>query len=514
MDNGQSGWTYSHTEHSWPVVNVFVPGSQQLNKNPILKQKLQILQQVESINHLRGGVVNLYNPSDTSWLIAAQKMGYRYAVVWHDGCWASSEEYNDVLLTEIDRFNDESEGDWLIAGQLNIDTIYYPWFNPSVLVINIAKWMEVDQPNPYVIPSSNPMWHRVKPMHEDWEDSVYGITNIDKYRRREEIKREKKRNQDWWKVSDHDHNGELKEVTPQEFNFEKQNEFGNAWIAWALRRRLYVWGLSDKFMDELTYTRPHIGTETFESGITGGEFDKTQVSYQARNLVGRALSPTSPVYFVNTEPSQPQTSELLENTDFDCYTGASAGFKLLYYAYKYGVNPGFTNFVFFDFDTDSVNFKRETLKQWDGTDYPGWVEAWMERNPDAYGQDLGFVRERWPTVVDQFGGTESWRDFWTQISFCDLSVVQCDLINGHDELFKKLDNKRTFMWSSNIYSYILPKLLAQPFQLESSFISLITKLKTTHADSWFSGTDINDNDIMCPASAILTVGDNKNIGFE
>ena len=172
MDNGQSGWTYSHTEHSWPVVNVFVPGSQQLNKNPILKQKLQILQQVESINHLRGGVVNLYNPSDTSWLIAAQKMGYRYAVVWHDGCWASSEEYNDVLLTEIDRFNDESEGDWLIAGQLNIDTIYYPWFNPSVLVINIAKWMEVDQPNPYVIPSSNPMWHRVKPMHEDWEDSV------------------------------------------------------------------------------------------------------------------------------------------------------------------------------------------------------------------------------------------------------------------------------------------------------------------------------------------------------
>ena len=103
MDHGQKAWTYSHTEHSWPVVNVFIPGSKQLNSNPVLKQKLQILQQVESINHLRGGVINLTNISDTSWLIAAKKMGYRYAVVWMDGTWAGSEEYNDLLLTEIDR---------------------------------------------------------------------------------------------------------------------------------------------------------------------------------------------------------------------------------------------------------------------------------------------------------------------------------------------------------------------------------------------------------------------------
>lgn len=514
MDHGQSNWTYSHTEHSWPVVNVFVPGDSTLNQNPILKQKLNILQQVESINHLRGGVINLTDISDTSWLLAAQKMGYRYAVVWHDGVWASNTDYNDKLLEEIDRFNEESEGDWFCAGQINIDTIFYPWFSPSIIVINIAKWVEVDQPNPYVIPGNNPMWHRVKPMHEDFEDSVYGIVNVDKYRRRAEIKREKKRNKDWWKVSDHDHNGELKEVSPDEYNFDKQDSFGNAWIPWSLRRRMYVWGLSDDLMDTLTLTKPHFNPAEFENAITGKEFQKEKISYQATQLIGRTLSPTSPVYFVNTEPSQPETSNLLLDTEFECYTGASAGFKLLYYAYKYGVNPGFTKFVFFDFDKDSVNFKRETLKQWDGYDYPAWVEAWCERNPEANQKLLPMVRERWPIVVDQFGGFNNWQDFWTQISFCDLSVIECDLINGHDVLFDKLGSGRTFMWSSNIYSYILPKLLAQPFQLESSFISLITKLKQTHEDSWFSGTDINDNDIMCPARAVITVGDNRNIGFE
>ena len=48
-------------------------------------------------------------------------------------------------------------------------------------------------------------------------------------------------------------------------------------------------------------------------------------------------------------------------------------------------------FVFFDFDEDSVNFKRETMKQWDGHDYPGWVEAWCDRNPDANRSLLGFT---------------------------------------------------------------------------------------------------------------------------
>ena len=32
-------------------------------------------------------------------------------------------------------------------------------------------------------------------------------------------------------------------------------------------------------------------------------------------------------------------------------------------------------------------------------------------------------------------------------------------------------------------------------------------------DSWFVGTDINDNELMCPGTAI-TIGENYNIGFE
>ena len=56
---------------------------------------------------------------------------------------------------------------------------------------------------------------------------------------------------------------------------------------------------------------------------------------------------------------------------------------------------------------DSVQFKRDTLKMWDGEDYPAWVEQWCENNPDVNKDLLDLTKERWPSIVDQFGGQQS-----------------------------------------------------------------------------------------------------------
>ena len=116
--------------------------------------------------------------------------------------------------------------------------------------------------------------------------------------------------------------------------------------------------------------------------------------------------------------------------------------------------------------------------------------------------------------LDQFGGPQSWQDFWTQISFCDHTVVQVDLIQDQEELFAKLEDLRTFFWGSNIYSYIIPKILSKPFVLERSFMNLIERLQKTHKDSWYSGTDVNDADLMCPARVIGSATNNLIAGLE
>ena len=99
---------------------------------------------------------------------------------------------------------------------------------------------------------------------------------------------------------------------------------------------------------------------------------------------------------------------------------------------------------------DSCNFKRETLKQWDGQNYPAWVDDWCQRNPQANLDLQPLVKQKWWGVLHQFGGKNKFQDFWTQVSFSDHTVIECDIISNNKLLFDKVQNKRSFMCSCNI----------------------------------------------------------------
>jgi len=170
--------------------------------------------------------------------------------------------------------------------------------------------------------------------------------------------------------------------------------------------------------------------------------------------------------------------------------------------------------VLYDFDPLSCKFKRDMLEQWDGRNYPAFVDSWIADHPDANANLRDLTVERWPNVIQQFDGDTNWLSVWNRIKQSNWEVIECDLIHGHDKLFEAVENKRTLMWTSNIYSYILPKMLSKPFAMELSFISLITKLSALHDDCWFSGTDINDNDLTCPSRAIISTTNNETLTFE
>ena len=516
MKQGQYQWQYYHTENAWSVVHAFSVNSTDLNSHPVLKQKLLEISGVEHNNHLRGGIVNLVNRTNTSWLVAMHKMGYRYACVWFDGCWPADHDFNMGLLAEIDRINAEFGFDnWMVAGNISVEENRYAHFERNLVIINIQKWLDLGQPDPTEVQFDQPAWGRYsryeitkqEPLDElwslyetgivdDYEDSLYGIQRFGPIMER------------LW-----EENFEDPDMPDWQFNQQYQERFMNPMLTYALRQELVVPGLSTEFMDYITLLRPHIGSTELEKAIQGEQFDREQVSYQAKRVVEQMFAPSSPIYFVNTEPSQPEIAEQIAGTGFDQYVGATAGFKLFYYAQKYGFNTD-TKFLLYDFDPNSVRFKHDTMAHWDGKNYPEWVGNWLSQN---HGVDDGLyelTKVRWPRVVDQFGGESEWLKTWQGIQSAKWEVVNADLIYGHDTLFERLEQKRTFLWTSNIYSYIIPKVLSKPFALEESFISLVKKLKALDPDSWFSGTDINDNDLMCPVTAILSTTNNESIGFE
>ena len=60
MKKGDKDWDYQWISDS-EIVNVFIPKNTHLANWEELKQKMQLLQQVEIDNHLNSSIVNLYN---------------------------------------------------------------------------------------------------------------------------------------------------------------------------------------------------------------------------------------------------------------------------------------------------------------------------------------------------------------------------------------------------------------------------------------------------------------------
>ena len=489
MKQGQKSWEYFHKDYESNIVHVFSPNSKRLSNKPILKQKLAAIQQVECNNHLKSSVINIYNEKDTSWLNSALRMGYEYAVFWFDGAWATDTDFEKHLTYEIDIWN-SIDSEWVVAGQIKQQHNNYPMFDNSFVVVNTINWRANEQVHVY---NDVTELRDFEATDVGYKHSLFKLDPVQGY-------------QDYFATNKQQH---IEAYTKQieQFPFA-------SWLSWCMDKHIPVWGINDKTSKCAWYVNPYLDTEEFEKGITGKAYNRDLVSREGKYVIDKMIKPSSPVYFVNTEPTSPVTVDELVDTEFEQYIGVTAGFKLLYYAYKYGINPGFTDFVWFDFDPHSCAFKRETLKQWDGTDYPAWVQAWCERNPEANQELVPMVQERWPSVLEQFGGQESFDDFWTQVSFSDHTVLEVDIVNNGDALFDKIKNKRSFMWTSNIYSYILPTLISEPFVLETSFTNLIQKLQATHKDTWFCGTDTQDNDIMCPARVITSATQNENTGYE
>lgn len=443
MKLAQYSWQYTHQSNAYPVAHAFISGNRQFDNHTHLLRKLRHIQQVECNNHLRGGIFNVDSLADTSWMLAAIKMGYRYAVIWMEGCYPATHDFNLEILSTIDKYNEQYT--WFIAGDYNEDA-----FKERIVIINLHAWHDkVNQPNPY-------------------------ISGVD----------------------------------------INTASFGAGWIQSNDSYGYDIPALDESLMEMVDAIEPSKDLHQLDLGLSGKEYNNDNLNFTANRVINKLLQPSSPIFFVNTENSTPKVVSQLEDVYFEQYVGASAGFKLLYYAYKYGCDPAITKFVWYDFDPMSCKFKRDTLEQWDGENYTAWVDDWCASHPQADDSLKHMVAERWPIVVDQFGGQASWLEFWKNVQQSQWQVVECDLINNHSSLFDVLENVQTFLWTSNIYSYILPVLLSDPLHLESSFISLIKNLKSLDQHSWFSGTDINDNDIMCPVGAILSSSDNNINGFE
>ena len=424
MKKGDKDWDYQWISDS-EIVNVFIPKNTHLANWEELKQKIQLLQQVEIDNHINSSILNLYNDRNIDWVQYVGAMGHKYAAFWFDGCWPKSDGIEKKILQFIKNLDEE----WITA--------VHPNFPDSLMLLNIDQF-------------------------NAWPPKAPNFGNYDFWAER-------------W----------LGEQTVE---------------------------LSKTILRNIVVCAPKTDPVNFLNGLMGKKYTDHTITRGARVVIKRKNIPTSPIYFVNTEPVDSGISSRLKHENFQQYVGTTAGFKLLYLSFKYGFDIDSTKYVWFDFDACSLKFKRLMVENWDGSNYPEFVKQFCKDNPEANTDLLKNVDKEWLNIIETFGGEHSWLDFWTQVKLCEHEFIEADLIKDYHKITSILDkDKSTFFWASNIYSYVLLKVRSEPFTLEKSFADLITDLQKINR-CWFLGTDVDDNELNCNVKSIIGFSTNDSIG--
>jgi hypothetical protein len=144
--------------------------------------------------------------------------------------------------------------------------------------------------------------------------------------------------------------------------------------------------------------------------------------------------------------------------------GVAAGFKVNRILETHGFDER-TRVVFFDYSPLALDFKRMLVAEWDGVDYPAFVQRVAGRVPDAFYQlwnnprpgtlNLDLVATLWERELGIWGGAQAFERHWSKVRQLPHRFVHCDLFADPKPLLGEVrPGPRAVMWWSNAFHSI------------------------------------------------------------
>lgn len=145
------------------------------------------------------------------------------------------------------------------------------------------------------------------------------------------------------------------------------------------------------------------------------------------------------------------------------------------------LNKGADTIIFYDYNTNNIEFKKHLYKNWDGVDYKTFAESWAQEN------NL-LIEPRWENSVEMSQmHNEKYKEVeqrWNDIKKLTVEFHNIDLITDVNLIISKIVNK-TVIHTSTILTYFLPTQIRHTTSEIESTRSLIQKAVSDTQSEWF-----------------------------
>ncbi len=141
----------------------------------------------------------------------------------------------------------------------------------------------------------------------------------------------------------------------------------------------------------------------------------------------------------------------------------AAGFKPNMILHTHGFDSS-TRIVYFDYSSQALAFRKLLQEEWDGDDYPHFLEyvfrelpssetfyqLWNDMHPEE--MTAHDFEQGWQAELERWGGAQIFKDHWQAYRRLTHEFVHCNILSESDRLFARLGNGPSdVIWWSNAF---------------------------------------------------------------
>lgn len=432
-----------------------IPSLQQHNEYVTKLRKMAEISLTNTCNHHKLVCGQYNNKILKENINTAKSMGYELAVVWFEGSWPTTEEFEENLLDVYD--NVWSKTDWLVAGHI-IDkrpATEMAEFDPQCVIINLKEYSDDMTEFLEVMPNYERSDEHV---HDDYTPMYLKPTDT----RRKKYSSGSIFNKMMYNSLDR---GMMVHNLPYSVRQEKYccypEDDLELTMEWLLDTDLA--SRSDEYMYKVI----------------------DSLSEDKEGLFAYKMMDKVSLYITNTESVPNRKVDTERN--LDVMTCPCSG--LHQFVHMINAKNTLKRVIWTDFSEAGLWWTEYLINNWDGTNFTEFYQSnkqyihdTFDIQDDTITYDESLVHEFFNIVGDE------WKDDWDYIRGLDHHFVKIDLINEWERLVDMIGTDHNVMIQiSNIWQYEINYVNSVHFQAQAAYINLINELLKNNKDLYVTG---------------------------
>lgn len=159
-----------------------------------------------------------------------------------------------------------------------------------------------------------------------------------------------------------------------------------------------------------------------------------------------------------------------------------------------------TEVVYFDYSKSALAFKKLLLKEWNGDDYPAFLNYAQKKyaiNETGGNETQHLTRdELWKREISWWGSEKNIKEHWNEYKKLKHSYVHCDICENPDKLTKLITNEQeSVIWWSNAFHTVGAQYLRGIKGVKECYHNWLTQIHTQNPDIWILGKDYLDRPV-------------------